>query len=124
MRKLLILSLIAFNSTVNAQQVTDVINAENSFAAYSKTYNTKDAFLNFCDSNGVVFNQGKAINAKKAFSGAKPSNDKLLWQPAFVGISASGELGFSTGPFEKRPSLTDTISYGGAFSTIWHKTEN
>lgn len=124
MSKLLILSLIAFNSTVNAQQVNEIINAENSFANYSKTYNTKDAFLNFCDSNGVVFNQGKALNAKKTFSRLQSPVDKLLWQPAFVGIAASGELGFSTGPFEKRPYLTDTITYGGSFSTIWHKTKN
>jgi ketosteroid isomerase-like protein len=124
MRKLVLLTSILFSSIVNAQQVSEIINAENSFASYAKEYNTRDAFLNFCDSNGVVFNQGKAINAKKAFSGSKVSNDKLLWQPAFVGIAASGELGFSTGPFEKRPSLTDTITYGGAFSTIWHKTEN
>jgi ketosteroid isomerase-like protein len=124
MRKLLILSFIFFHSKGNAQQINEVINAENSFAGYAKEYNTKDAFLNFCDSNGVVFNQGKAINAKKVFSRSKPATDKLLWQPAFAGIASSGELGFSTGPFEKRPSLTDTITYGGAFSTIWRKTED
>lgn len=124
MRTLLFLSFVAFYSTVKAQQVAEVINAENSFAGYAKAYNTKDAFLNFCDSNAVVFNQGNAINAKKAFSRLKPSSDKLLWQPAFAGIAASGDLGFSTGPYEKRPSLTDTITYGGAFSTIWRKTED
>jgi ketosteroid isomerase-like protein len=121
MRTCILLSFIFYYSISYAQNVEEVIQAEKDFAAYARVNNTRDAFLNFLDSNAVIFNKGQTLNAKKVFSGGKPSTSKLLWQPAFAGIALSGDVGFTTGPFEIRTSLTDTVSSAGAYSTIWHK---
>lgn len=69
MKKLISILFFMTAYQLNAQKNIDsLINAEKSFAAYSVEHGTKDAFLKFLDSNGVVFEQGKAINGIEAWS--------------------------------------------------------
>ncbi len=107
---------------VSAQEGIDgVINAEKNFATYAVQHNTRDAFLYFLDSaNAVVFSNGKIINAFAKWNELKADSDKLLWQPAFAGISQSGELGFTTGPWEYKQTLNGNTLAAGTYTTIWH----
>src|SRR5687768_11338279 len=109
-----ILSLIFLLLTIcSLGQVAQVIATEKRFAQYAADYNTRDAFLQFMDSNAVVFNEGKILNAKEVWSSFTPSSVKLTWQPAFAGISHSGDLGFTTGPWQLRKTLRDTATEVG-----------
>jgi ketosteroid isomerase-like protein len=119
------LLLITFSLStcfLSAQKVSEVIDAERSFALYALEHNTKNAFLQYMDSNAVVFDKGQVLDAKKVWTANAVSLGKLLWKPAFAGISNSGDLGFTTGPWEYKPSLTDTALAVGEFATIWRKT--
>ena len=118
---LLIISSLT-TSFLSAQKVTEVINAEKSFALFALEHNTKSAFLQYMDTNAVVFDKGQVLNAKKVWTANAVSSGKLLWKPAFAGISNSGDLGFTTGPWEYKVSLTDTALAVGEFATIWRKT--
>jgi hypothetical protein len=45
----------------------------------------------------------------------------LLWEPAFAGIAASGDIGFTTGPWQYKKTVADTVIAAGMFNSIWRK---
>jgi ketosteroid isomerase-like protein len=115
--------LSAFTCQVasSQQNINSLIDAEKSFASYAIEHNTRDAFLQFMDSaNALVFDNGNAIGAYTTWHKAAANTNKLIWQPAFAGIAQSGDLGFTTGPWEFRHSLADSSLAAGNFTTIWH----
>lgn len=104
-----------------AQQANEIVTAELAFAATAKAQTMKKAFLAYMDSTAVVFNRGKISNGFESWNKAPESDGKLLWHPAFYCLSQAGDLGFSTGPWEYRATLEDTVSGSGQFTTIWKK---
>jgi ketosteroid isomerase-like protein len=54
-----------------------------------------------------------------------PPSDKkplLAWQPSFAGMAASGDMGFTTGPWEAKADIKDEKPSGyGHFVTVWKK---
>ena len=74
--------------------------------------------------DAVVFEDGKTINAFAKWNTAVPNKNKLIWQPAYAGIAQSGELGFTTGPWEFKHKLEESPMASGSFSTIWHLNES
>lgn len=104
---------------------TDVLNAEKNFAAYAVQNGTKAAFLKFADSRGLVFDRGKAVNAIEAWNKREDRPGILNWHPIYGFQAASGELGFTTGPWTFQPkTINDSIVARGQFNTVWHKTAN
>ncbi len=99
----------------------EVIEAEQAFAAYARNNSIKAAFLQYMDSSAVVFNNGRVSNGPQYWNAVPESGGKLLWHPVFSGTAASGELGFTTGPFEYRVSLQDSATAFGQYTTIWRK---
>lgn len=124
--KNLVLSLLLSPYLVFAQKSTnEVLNAEKSFAAYSVQNGTKAAFLKFADSNGVVFEEGKAVNAIETWRKRDDRPGVLNWRPIYGFVAASGELGFTTGPWTYQPkTIQDSIVARGEYSTVWRKTAN
>jgi ketosteroid isomerase-like protein len=113
--------LIIFNDA-SSQKINEVLAAEKAFAQYALEHDTKEAFLYFSDDSGLVFNKGKVNNAKTVWAANPAPATKLLWQPAFFGVAQSGELGFTTGPWEARRSVDDTAFAVGQYTTVWHRT--
>ena len=120
MRKFFLLTGITFLCSITKAQksIEGLINAEKSFAAYSVAHGTKDAFLKFADSTGIVFDQGKPVNAIAIWNKKEKRQGVLNWHPQFAGIAMSGNLGYTSGPWTF--SLNDTIVARGQYSTIWH----
>lgn len=103
---------------------TEVFDAEKSFAAYSVQNGTRAAFLKFADSNAVVFQQGKVVNAIEAWSKREARPGVLNWHPVYGFVAVSGDLGFTSGPWTFQPKTTaDSIVARGQYNTVWHKTE-
>jgi ketosteroid isomerase-like protein len=101
--------------------INGLINTEKSFAAQATQTNTRDAFLHYMDSaDAVVFNGGRILNAYTTWHNALPNNNKLIWQPVFAGISQSGELGFTTGPWQFKKATAQTVLATGSYTTVWH----
>jgi ketosteroid isomerase-like protein len=118
-----LLLLIVF--TTNAQQgIDDLVRTEKSFAAFAVENGTRDAFLKFLDSTGVVFENGRAVNGIHYWGEKKKSPGILNWQPQFAEISASNDLGYTTGPWTyQKTSLKDSVLARGQYNTVWHKTK-
>ncbi|MGZ3952542.1 MAG: hypothetical protein ACXVBZ_14180 [Flavisolibacter sp.] len=116
-----VLSIVAVLQ-LNAQKNIDgLIAAEKSFAAYSVAHGTKDAFLKFLDSNGIVFEQGKAINGIRTWEKRENRLTVLSWRPQYVEIASSNDFGYTTGPWELCTSASsDSVVARGRFSTVWH----
>jgi len=116
--------LFAFPLFSFAQRAaTEVLDAEKRFAAYSVQHGTKAAFLQFADSNGLVFEQGKAVNAIATWNVREARPGVLNWYPIYGWMAASGDLGFTTGPWTFQPKAnSDSIVARGQFNTVWHKT--
>ncbi|MBS0295659.1 MAG: DUF4440 domain-containing protein [Proteobacteria bacterium] len=91
--------------------------AERAFAAEAVVQGERASFLHAAADDAVFLNPKLSL--------AKPRIEKwperlepspLLWAPVFVGVSRSGDLGFSTGPWVRE----NRSSYGMYF-TIWKR---
>ena len=92
------------------------------FARYSVEQNTQQAFMHFLADDGLVFKKGQPVNGKERWATIKPDSSKLSWYPAFADVAASGELGFTTGPWEYRETKADKDAAAfGNYVTIWKK---
>ncbi len=120
----LLMSFLIIINGIAQKGIDGMINAELSFAKNAIEKDTKTAFLNYLDSNGVVFNKGEIQDGIKTWSARQASaKNKLYWHPIYAGMAASGDLGFTTGPWIFKITGSDTIVASGFFSTIWHKTK-
>jgi hypothetical protein len=100
------------------RSIEGLIKAEKSFAAYSVANGTKDAFLKFADSAGIVFDQGKPGNATEYWNKRQKGPGKLNWHPEYAEIAASNDFGYTTGPWNF--VLRDTVRATGYFISVWH----
>ena len=88
----------------------EMVKTEQAFSKMAEEKNTRDAFLAFIADDGLLFRPG-AVNGKKwMLEHPAPPTDKkplLAWQPAFAGMAASGDMGFTTGPWEFKADIKD-----------------
>ena len=126
MKKLLIAGLtISLCLQLHAQKTIDgLVAAERAFAQYALDKNVKQAFLQFADSTGLQFAEGKPIKSTELWAKREENKTVLKWQPQFAEIAASGDLGYTTGPWTFQNTATDTIAGRGQYTTVWHAAEN
>src|SRR5262245_39797823 len=72
-------------------------NAEFAFASRSVATDMRDAFLSVLSQDAILLRPGP-VNGREATAANPAPPIELNWRPAFVHVSASGELGYSTGP--------------------------
>jgi ketosteroid isomerase-like protein len=97
--------------------VAEVVAAERAFAAAARADGAHAAFLRYSAPDALVFQPGPRL-AKAALEAKPLPAVPLDWWPAYAGIAASGDLGFTTGPFVvgkgERPGH-------GWYFTIWRR---
>ncbi len=105
----------------------DMVKTEQAFSKMAEEKNTRDAFLAFIADDGLLFRPG-AVNGRKWILDhppPPPKDDKrplLAWQPSYAGMAASGDMGFTTGPWEAKADIKDEKPGGyGHFMTVWKK---
>jgi ketosteroid isomerase-like protein len=119
---LLVLCVVVANGQ---SPLHDMVKTEQAFSKMAQDKSIRDAFMTFIADDGLLFRPG-AVNGKKWMieHPAPPSDKKpvLAWQPAFAGMAASGDMGFTTGPWEAKADVNDEkISGHGHFVTVWKK---
>jgi ketosteroid isomerase-like protein len=128
MRLAVILIIICFAVVAQGQSpLQEMVKTEQAFSKMAEEKNTHDAFLAFIADDGLLFRPG-AVNGKKwllEHPAPPPKDDKkplLAWQPSYAGMAASGDLGFTTGPWEAKADIKDEKPQGyGHFVTVWKK---
>jgi len=127
MKKTVSISVLLFVCLIKiaAQKgIDNLIQAERNFAAYSVSNSTKEAFLKFIDSTGIVFENGKPVNGIETWNKREKRPGVLNWYPQYADISSSGDFGYTSGPWTFQNSLNDTIVARGQYTTVWHLTES
>jgi ketosteroid isomerase-like protein len=101
-----------------ASSAAPVIAAERAFARHSIEIGTNSAFRNFTAPNGQVPRASGIVDAPAEYANATdPGPGNLFWWPAYAGISRSGDLGFTTGPFSGDAARTPV----GQYFTVWRR---
>lgn len=75
-----------------------VVAAERAFAADGLALGVQAAFLKHAAPEGVVLNP-EPVLAHAVYGEPRPKGPPLVWWPLWAGISRSGDLGFTTGPY-------------------------
>lgn len=119
MKPLILAPLFAAASLAQAAQpdVAEVVAAERAFAAAARTDGVNAAFLRFSAPDALLFQPGPS-NARAALAARPIPPGKLDWWPVYAGIAASGDLGFTTGPFVAGEG--ERRGHGWYF-TIWRR---
>jgi ketosteroid isomerase-like protein len=100
-----------------AASVGPVVEAERAFARAARTDGVNAAFLRYSAPDALVF-QPEPTNAKAALAANPIPAIALKWWPAYAGIAASGDLGFTTGPYVA--GAGERQGFGWYF-TIWRR---
>ena len=118
---ILVLAVLAHGQSA----LHDMVKTEQAFSKMAEEKNAREAFMAFIADDGLLFRPG-AVNGKKwMLEHPLPPSDKkplLAWQPAYAGMAASGDMGFTTGPWEAKADIHDEKPAGyGHFMTVWKK---
>src|ERR1044072_1897804 len=119
----LVLCVVVANGQSALQEM---VKTEQAFSKMAEEQNTRDAFLAFIADDGLLF-RPDAVNGKKWMREppAPQTSDKrplLAWQPAYAVMAVSGDMGFTTGPWEAKADVNDQNPQGfGHFMTVWKK---
>jgi ketosteroid isomerase-like protein len=97
--------------------VGEVVSAERAFAAAAQSDGVNSAFVRYSAADALVFQPGP-VNAKAALAANPIPAISLKWWPAYAGIAASGDLGFTTGPYVAGSG--ERQAHGWYF-TIWRR---
>ncbi|AMM52074.1 hypothetical protein TH61_13980 [Rufibacter sp. DG15C] len=101
------------------EKVPTLVQAERAFAA-SAVNGTKAAFLAVLDEKSILFRPLPVPGIAATEKG--PDGGLLSWHPEYALTATSGDMGFTTGPFEfrKNPEDAKPISTGH-FVSVWKK---
>lgn len=93
-----------------------VADTERAFDAYTAEHGFTAGFLEFTAPNGILF-RPDPVNVREYLTAREPSTDTALrWGPYRVGVAASGDLAWDTGPW----TYGDNAAHGWFF-TIWER---
>jgi len=127
MKSTILLLLLVFTAVAAQGQtpLQDMVKTEQAFSKMAEEKNAHEAFLAFIADDGLLFRPGAVNGRKWLLEHPPPQSDKkplLAWQPAFAGMASSGDMGFTTGPWEAKRDIKDaTPSAYGHFVTVWKK---
>jgi ketosteroid isomerase-like protein len=106
------------------ESLTQMIEAERAFAARALVIGWKDAFLEYFAPSAVGFADGKPGSAREqiAKNPDPPKDLQLIWEPRYGDVSASGELGYLTGPVRNiRASRDGGKPRFSNYASIWKR---
>jgi ketosteroid isomerase-like protein len=111
-----------FPGLVLAQATTRqaVLKAEADFAAQVAVSGSRAGFLAFTAPEGVVFEDGDAVNAPALWD-SRPATGapQLAWTAAWADAAQSGEMAYTTGTWRRGPNAAPAAT--GQYVTVWHK---
>ncbi|HET8716098.1 MAG TPA: nuclear transport factor 2 family protein [Holophagaceae bacterium] len=116
-----LLSAVGFAQPSPSPQspAAEVARAEQAFAQLASEKGIPAAFLANLAEGSVELRPGP-VDARALYAQDQDPG-VLRWRPTQVGVAASGELAYSTGPWEYRPAKDTAPVASGHFLSIWAK---
>ncbi|OUJ71424.1 YybH family protein [Hymenobacter crusticola] len=100
-----------------------LVSAERAFSAFTSAHGIKAGFTRFLADEALVIVKGRYQLGKPLFEQMPVQPGVLSWQPHYARLAASGDFGYTTGPFEVRPHTATDVPVGfGHFTSVWRKT--
>ena len=104
-----------------AQALASLIDAERSFSALSEAKGIREAFLAWLAPDAVVFRPGP-VPGRPVYEKMVPADPAVLtWEPEVAEVAASGELGYTSGPYRFRPGRGQEPTGFGRYVSVWKK---
>ncbi|MBI4877875.1 MAG: hypothetical protein HY822_24860 [Acidobacteria bacterium] len=97
-----------------------LIEAERAFARASVENGIMVAFLEHLAEKAIVF-RPQPVDGRKFYAEKGPSDNVLSWGPAFAEIAASGDFGYTGGPWELRLKPGEEPKTFGHYLSVWKK---
>lgn len=117
----LIAGSAGFAAAVDRQAALDaVVAAEHAFAKAAADKGINEAFLTYLADDSILFRPGPVPG--KEWQRSQPAGPGLLsWHPIAADVSLAGDLGYTTGPWEFRPSPEAKEAFHGFYVTVWRR---
>jgi ketosteroid isomerase-like protein len=107
-------------ATDRSAELERVVASERAFAARAQIVNARQAFVEYFAPDAVLF----APFAAPAFPRLREGPDwgvNIQWRPAAAAISGAGDMGYTTGPSEYRPSPDAAPTGFGHYTSVWQR---
>jgi len=112
----------ALSASASDTFAAPIVAAENGFAADAPRIGVRLAFLAHFDAGSWLF-RPYPVAAHDALARDPDDGSPLAWGPEIVGVAASGDMGFTSGPWTARaPGVADSAY--GHFLSIWKRGED
>jgi ketosteroid isomerase-like protein len=100
-----------------------VVETERAFSRASEEKGTRESFMAFIAEDGILFRPTAVKGKQWMLEHPVPPSPKrglLTWQPIVAGVSAAGDMGYTTGPWEFKQHIHDEkpVAFGN-FMTVW-----
>jgi ketosteroid isomerase-like protein len=96
-----------------------LVETEMAFASFTGESGMRDGFTMYAADVGIMFAPG-AVNVKEFYADREDAQALLTWEPSFAEISAAGDLGYTTGPWEYRSDPeAGPPDVSGHYITLW-----
>jgi len=99
-----------------------LVEAERAFSRLSQREGVRAAFLAYLAEDAILFRPGPVPG--REFIEARPSPPvELTWWPVYVEVAASGDLGYTTGPYVLRETGPGQRgeAQNGYYVTVWRR---
>jgi ketosteroid isomerase-like protein len=107
--------------TDHEKALASLIDAERAFSRMSEDKGTREAFLTWLAPDAIVFRPAP-VPAQPLYERMDPADMAVLsWDPEVAEISASGELGYTAGPYRIRPGRNAEPTDFGHYVSVWKK---
>jgi len=104
--------------------LTAMVRAEKMFAARALVVGWKQAFLEYFADSAVGFDGDRTAPAKTLFRKQPdpPKDQRILWEPRYGDIAASGDLGYLTGPVRSiSPARNNGRPRHSIYASVWKR---
>ena len=98
-----------------------LIEAERAFSRTSAEKGIREAFLTWLRPDALVFRPAP-VEGRPVYENMDPANPAVLtWEPEVADIAASGEMGYTSGPYTLRPHRGAEPTGFGHYVSVWKK---
>ncbi len=99
--------------------VASLVEAERAFSRASEDKGIREAFLAFLSRDAVVFRPAPVAGRPVYEKMAAGDPAVLTWEPEVAEVAASGELGYTSGPYVLRPARGAEPTAFGRYVSVW-----
>ncbi|WP_333819084.1 DUF4440 domain-containing protein [Ohtaekwangia sp.] len=102
------------------KDLQSLVEAERAFSRQAKEKNTRDAFLANITDESIGF-YTNTTKMKEHWEKTPAGTEWLYWVPVYADIAASGDFGYTTGPWSYHITKSDKATAFGEYITVWKK---